>query len=755
MTNAAVDREEATGLAVEIVRMNTKRKGHYEDILSHYVLKKYRHGKSMDDLNFAIDLIGEVIRATSEHHPQRNTYLDQLASCLDARFKRKRISADLKIALRIQKAVVETKTDDPVEEAGYLNNLANHLEFTSRGITGKKSDMDEAFRVAQKAIDTMPEGHPRLVTMLKNLASKFDHRYYSMGKDPNDRKRATSLYAKALNVENGVVLDRISAGQDALRDHIEDKNWERARSVSEAIVKLFPRLSLTSLPRSLQQHTLSNLSHLSGNAASAVLQTSGTAAEAVEILEAGRGIIASFLIDSRADISRLKDSKPLLYSEYVEVRNQASLPFDQEEVSEPSDISAGVQKPNRNNVPMMISQRYKDIQRLEDLESAIRREVGLERFLLPPTSADLIELANRGPVVVFNATEIRSDALLITESEGITHLPLSKLKFEELLDNVAKLAGEQKLVVGLTSTKSKRQQELQQILKWLWDVAVRQVLKKLKLLTPVASKSLPHVWWVTNGYMGLMPIHAAGDSKKTTSDYVVSSYIPTTKALQYARERDLRYVLEPHTSMLITAMPRTVGLNPLATEKEVEVVTETVKSLSSIAVSTLIEPPKSAVLETLSECGIVHFACHGISDSEDPSNGSLFLGKSTNEAPERLTVRELAGVRHSVAQIAYLSACSSAESSSIDLANEVIHIASAFQLLGFPHVIGTLWEADNQCATEVAGAFYRNLIEQLKESGADVSHDVVSYALHHAMRKLRQKKPGNVIGWAPFIHIGA
>jgi hypothetical protein len=88
------------------------------------------------------------------------------------------------------------------------------------------------------------------------------------------------------------------------------------------------------------------------------------------------------------------------------------------------------------------------------------------------------------------------------------------------------------------------------------------------------------------------------------------------------------------------------------------------------------------------------------------------------------------------------------------LANEVIHIA-AFQLLEFPHVIGTLREAANQYATEVTGAFYGNLVEQLKESGLYVSHDVVAYALRHATRELSQKKLGNAIGWTLFINIGA
>jgi hypothetical protein len=61
------------------------------------------------------------------------------------------------------------------------------------------------------------------------------------------------------------------------------------------------------------------------------------------------------------------------------------------------------------------TERYKDLHRLKDLESTIRMQDGFGRFLLPPTTADLIDQAKRGPIVVFNATEIHNDALIVTE----------------------------------------------------------------------------------------------------------------------------------------------------------------------------------------------------------------------------------------------------------------------------------------------------------------------------------------------------
>lgn len=62
---------------------------------------------------------------------------------------------------------------------------------------------------------------------------------------------------------------------------------------------------------------------------------------------------------------------------------------------------------------------YRELHRLKDLESTIRMQEGFGRFLLPPTTADLINQANRGSIMVFKATEIRNDPLIITEYDGI------------------------------------------------------------------------------------------------------------------------------------------------------------------------------------------------------------------------------------------------------------------------------------------------------------------------------------------------
>jgi CHAT domain-containing protein len=154
---------------------------------------------------------------------------------------------------------------------------------------------------------------------------------------------------------------------------------------------------------------------------------------------------------------------------------------------------------------------------------------------------------------------------------------------------------------------------------------------------------------------------------------------------------------------------------------------------------------------------VVHFACHGICDARDPSRGALLLKHPEKEKNHYLKIRELAAIIHSKAQIAYLLACSTAENASNALMDEVIHIASAFQLIGFPHVIGTLWEVNDRTATEVARLFYKILLYNMNEEDWDGDLSVVAEALDEAVENVRDSEglEANFLAWAPFIHLGA
>ena len=181
-----------------------------------------------------------------------------------------------------------------------------------------------------------------------------------------------------------------------------------------------------------------------------------------------------------------------------------------------------------------------------------------------------------------------------------------------------------------------------------------------------------------------------------------------------------------------------------------------IQDTAKLTPDSLTNPTKLDVVKRLGEHSVIHFICYGRSVANDPSSSALILGQQDASAAEHLTVRELNAIILGKARIAYLSACSTAENSSLALLDESIHLASAFQLAGFAHVIATFWEAKSSGAVPLAGYFYQSLVQAVAELRTSTgSHDVVAYALHDALCKVRGSKLSNPLFWAPFVHIGA
>ncbi|MFD4210630.1 CHAT domain-containing protein, partial [Micromonospora tulbaghiae] len=216
------------------------------------------------------------------------------------------------------------------------------------------------------------------------------------------------------------------------------------------------------------------------------------------------------------------------------------------------------------------------------------------------------------------------------------------------------------------------------VLEWLWDAAAEPVLRSLGFTgEPSPGQSWPRVWWAPGGLLSLLPLHAAGHHSEslradlrdgeppTVMDRVVSSYTTTIRALHHARRR---HTSAPSVSRsLIVAMPTTPGV-----QGRLDHVSEEAALLCGLLPEpTLLmapgaeadgmtvpgpetRPTKARVLKALSDSGIVHFACHGAHDPDDPSQSLLLLHDHERDP---LTVASLAGMKMDSAQLAYLSAC--------------------------------------------------------------------------------------------------
>jgi len=194
--------------------------------------------------------------------------------------------------------------------------------------------------------------------------------------------------------------------------------------------------------------------------------------------------------------------------------------------------------------------------------------------------------------------------------------------------------------------------------------------------------------------------------------------------------------------MLIVTMPTTPGESPLGVSEEAGQITHSLRNFS--AVETLERPTAERVLQALPRYHIAHFACHGVS-SINPADSHLLLLKARTEEVDKLRVKDIAALKLPAAWLAYLSACSTANTDSQKLLDEGTHIVSSFHIAGFVHVIGTLWPSQDQACQEMAANFYSMLSQR----------DNVAVSYRTAIMRLMKQKPLQPLYWAPFIHFGA
>ncbi|KAG9528329.1 hypothetical protein KCU93_g4480, partial [Aureobasidium melanogenum] len=263
---------------------------------------------------------------------------------------------------------------------------------------------------------------------------------------------------------------------------------------------------------------------------------------------------------------------------------------------------------------------------------------------------------------------------------------------------------------------------------------------------------IPRVWWIRSGVANSLPFHAATDGSQSALDYMVPSYTPIIKALQHAHSLSAKAKMQPRDSenVFVVTMLTTPGESPLpGVVMEKNVIKEVTKDKLSVRV--LESPRAEQVLQAMNNVEIMHFACHGVSDPLNPADSHLLL-QHPDGTIDKLTVSRLiqATFQHNP-RIAYLSACSTAETKAEALVDESLHLTSAFQIAGFIHVVGSMWASDDITCASVAEHFYKALLLTKDEEDQDRA---VAMALWRALRKVKADHP-NEHRWTPYVHFGA
>jgi CHAT domain-containing protein len=186
----------------------------------------------------------------------------------------------------------------------------------------------------------------------------------------------------------------------------------------------------------------------------------------------------------------------------------------------------------------------------------------------------------------------------------------------------------------------------------------------------------------------LLPIHAAGiynaegAAAQSVFDYVVSSYTPSLKSLLV----DQPPIIDQF-KMMVVIQPNSPDRSALPyVKEELQCIEKHVKSEFLVRLG--IENVPATVQEVvshLSSSHIVHFACHGKQDENDPLESGLILHHGI-----RLKIKEIMKLSMPNASLAYLSACGTAMGAE-ELPDESVHLAASLLFAGFRGVVATMW----------------------------------------------------------------
>ncbi|MFE6018520.1 CHAT domain-containing protein [Streptomyces sp. NPDC056441] len=735
------------------------------------LLQRYERNGDPQDLDEVIRGNREVLKIVDASSPDRPRFLANLCTALHARFQRTGSFEDLDGAVVAGHDATATVPSHHPERPKYLSLLGGVLTVKFEK-TGSVVDLDDAVVACQAALDISPADHSERADYLFQLGTSL-HRRYQRTHSRRDFDRALAAHMEGARADGARPSIRIRAAQ-AAASMIGRPDPELAADLLAGAVRLLPEVADRRLSRGDQQHAMGKWSGLAGDAAALALDShEGTPADravrALQLIEVGRGVLHSQALDMRSDLAELRERHPDLAHRFGVLRDELDRPM---EVASPTKAEGQVSPAVR--AVDAEEQRRSRADQLQATLDNIRTQEGFATFARPPAISELLAQANSGPVVSFNVSHYRSDALLLT-SDGIESLNLPDLTYDLVIDQIQTFHRALATVADPRTTpltRKEAQATLHAVLEWMWDAAAEPVLRSLGFTGgPTPGQSWPRVWWAPGGLLSLLPLHAAGhhseppraglQEPRTVMDRVVSSYTTTIRALHHARRH---HASTPSVSRsLIVAMPTTPGvpgrLDHVSEEAallcgllpEPTLLTEPDAEADGLTTpGSETRPTKARVLKSLSDCGIVHFACHGAHDPDDPSQSLLLLNDHERDP---LTVASLAEVRMDSAQLAYLSACRTAFMESVELIDEAIHLTSAFQLAGFPHVIGTLWEINDEVASHMAADFYAELGGGTDQHGC-LDTDAAARALHHTVRKVRNRYPKSPYLWAAHLHAG-
>ncbi|KIJ61211.1 hypothetical protein HYDPIDRAFT_138045 [Hydnomerulius pinastri MD-312] len=721
---------------------------------------RYQVEKAPEDLHWAILLQQEALQARSPSDPERHQSLSNLALSLRSRHELQHAPEDLNEAITLQEEAVSLQPAGYLHRAVLLDNLASSLEARYR-LRHDVSDLHRAIELQQEVLVLWPPGHPDHPSSVQHLSNCLLHRYQDS--QETTTPTGTDDFDEAFRLFSTLAsLPAVSS--TALCEATQE--WvKRAEEFNHVSVLEAYKTSLSALDRHvaalasvvLRHQVMGPLKSLVNDAFSCALRRNNPT-EAVQLFEQGRSMLWTQLARFDTPLTELRSQSEtgLHLVEKFEQLSSLLQTFAKGRDSRGPLVGSAVSDTDT-------TERYwKLVGDWESVVEEIRRQEGFERFLLPPLLADLQEAASEGPVIIVNASQYTSDALIMLHDHPPIHVPLSITlsDIEVLAVRFAKTikdfpASHPMDDVDESSHKEKLRQYrnlLVSDLRYVWRSVVSPVVEELETIYPTGLGG--RIWWCPAAKLSTLPLHAAGPyrrGEKNLSALYISSYTPSLSALIRARGKQKVVttngtVDQRHFPSLILIGQAAPGLSQ---GQELQNVDKELMAIRSVLPETM--PLDRLVGDLATDEGVVgalrahnwvHLACHGSQDLTRPFDSSFAMKNGP------LTLLRIIQAKFDNPELAFLSACHTAVGDK-STPDEVIHLAAAMQFAGFRSVIGTMWGVDDSFVHHTVTAFYRNMFRGTEKPDFRRSAE----CLNKATRDVLEVVP--IDQRIVFIHIGA
>ncbi|KAF8431089.1 CHAT domain-containing protein [Boletus edulis BED1] len=748
--------EEAVILAREALDLCPK--GHPDrssslNILAMCLFTRYKQLGDMEDFDQAIVLGRETLNLRPQGHPKRLTALTNFGLHLVARYEQLGVMEDLDEAIVLGREALYVCPKRDVNRSLSLYNLAIRLSsrYEQLGVT---EDLDEAIALSREALDLCPKGHHKRPKMLDGLAIQLSFRYEQLEvmedldeaivlsrefldhcpKGHPGRSKSLENLAAHLSIRNqqlGVVEDldeAIVLSREAL-DLRPQGHPNRSVSLGNLALHLYNRFIRSRQLNDKEEifNLYAQLAYMPQVVCSDDLFTAREWTRVAENFQHPT-ILLAYETSLRLLIQYLA-ILPSLPQNLVILRKQtSSLAVDA--------FSACLRNHSLPKAVELLEQG-----RGVFWSQLTRLRFGRCHWQINANSYVISTLKYRELSPIFDNYLISLISFFLRSSRISNAPPVGDLSSSSMQASIAVTCLSSYLIatpfIFHCRSQLKRARSLLTQTLGSNRFANRRFLQTTRL-------PQSRIWWCPTGEFSTLPLHAAGPYRKgqqNLPNLYVSSYTPTLTALIRARRPDSSNPATPGSRFLAIGQAKAIGERELlSVGAELDDIAQRV---SDVATFIRIEGDESCIPKVVEELGKnewVHLACHGLPNRTQPFESAFALHDG------RFTIQQIMKCDLKNPQFAYLSACHTTVGDE-ESPDEVIHLASTMQFVGFRSVIGTMWAVDDAETNKITSTFYKHMMD---ESGR-LDHTRAAFALNKTMKSVCVPLDQQIL----YIHLGA